>query len=55
MKHRDQRRKDTTASPYINHPIAVSTILAAEGLVTDDELLVAAALKDGHQSLIGTS
>ena len=46
VKHRDQRRKDTAASPYINHPIAVTTILAAEGFVTDDELLVAAALHD---------
>ena len=23
-KHRDQRRKDAAASPYINHPIALT-------------------------------
>lgn len=46
VKHRDQRRKDSDASPYINHPIAVAAVLAAEGQVTDDALLVAAALHD---------
>lgn len=46
VKHRDQRRKDTNASPYINHPIEVAAVLAGEGLVTDDDLLVAAALHD---------
>lgn len=34
-KHRRQRRKDAEASPYINHPIAVATVLAAEGEVSD--------------------
>jgi guanosine-3',5'-bis(diphosphate) 3'-pyrophosphohydrolase len=29
-KHTLQRRKDVAASPYINHPIAVATILAVE-------------------------
>ena len=46
LKHRDQRRKDASASPYINHPIAVATVLAAEGFVTDEHLLVAATLHD---------
>ena len=45
-KHRDQRRKDADASPYINHPIAVATVLAVEGGLTDGELLVAAVLHD---------
>jgi guanosine-3',5'-bis(diphosphate) 3'-pyrophosphohydrolase len=45
-KHRDQRRKDAEASPYINHPIAVATVLAAEGQVSDETTLVAAALHD---------
>ncbi|MEQ1760133.1 MAG: HD domain-containing protein [Vicinamibacterales bacterium] len=45
-KHRDQRRKDANASPYINHPIAVATVLAAEGGVTDEALLLAALLHD---------
>ena len=26
-KHRDQRRKDAEASPYINHPIALADVL----------------------------
>lgn len=45
-KHRDQRRKDAEASPYINHPIAVATVLAAEGGVSDEATLLAAALHD---------
>jgi guanosine-3',5'-bis(diphosphate) 3'-pyrophosphohydrolase len=45
-KHRHQRRKDAEASPYINHPIAVATVLAAEGDVFDNALLLAAALHD---------
>ena len=45
-KHRDQRRKDAEASPYINHPIAVATVLAAEGGVSDEVTLLAAALHD---------
>jgi GTP diphosphokinase / guanosine-3',5'-bis(diphosphate) 3'-diphosphatase len=45
-KHRSQRRKDAEASPYINHPIAVATVLAAEGKVSDEVVLLAAALHD---------
>ena len=45
-KHRHQRRKDAEASPYINHPIEVATVLAVEGQVDDDTTLVAAALHD---------
>jgi guanosine-3',5'-bis(diphosphate) 3'-pyrophosphohydrolase len=45
-KHRSQRRKDAEASPYINHPIAVATVLAAEGGVSDEAILMAAALHD---------
>ncbi len=45
-KHRDQRRKDAGASPYINHCIVVATVLALEGGVTDQELLIAAILHD---------
>ncbi|MCM2358510.1 MAG: HD domain-containing protein [Geobacteraceae bacterium] len=45
-KHKDQRRKDVKASPYINHLIAVATVLAEEGKVTDEELLLAAILHD---------
>jgi len=45
-KHRHQRRKDAEASPYINHPIEVATVLAVEGQVADETILVAAALHD---------
>ena len=45
-KHRDQRRKDAGASPYINHPIAVAGVLAEEGGVTDVVVLSAALLHD---------
>ena len=45
-KHRDQRRKDIEASPYINHPIDVAQILAVEGGITDETTLVAAILHD---------
>lgn len=45
-KHRNQRRKDLEESPYINHPIAVASVLATEGNVTDDTVLCAAVLHD---------
>jgi guanosine-3',5'-bis(diphosphate) 3'-pyrophosphohydrolase len=45
-KHRDQRRKDVGASPYINHPIALADILVNEGGVTDHVVLCAAILND---------
>lgn len=45
-KHRDQRRKDANASPYINHPIALANVLANEGGVSDPAVLCAAILHD---------
>ncbi len=45
-KHRNQRRKDTEASPYINHPIALANLLANEGGVSDATVLCAAVLHD---------
>lgn len=45
-KHRDQRRKDAEASPYINHPIALAEVLAGEGGVAHVEVLAAALLHD---------
>jgi len=45
-KHRNQRRKDADASPYINHPIALANILANEGGVDDATVLCAAVLHD---------
>lgn len=44
-KHRDQRRKDPEASPYINHPIALANLLASQGVTTPD-VLCAALLHD---------
>lgn len=45
-KHRDQRRKNAEASPYINHPIALATVLRTEGDVDDVVVLAAALLHD---------
>ena len=45
-KHRDQRRKDAAASPYINHPLALAHLLATEGRVRDRRTLIAAVLHD---------
>lgn len=45
-KHRNQRRKDRGASPYINHPIEVATVLAIVAGVTDLTTLMAAVLHD---------
>jgi len=46
QKHRDQRRKDREASPYINHPIEVAHVLASVGGVTDVTTLLGAVLHD---------
>ena len=45
-KHRDQRRKDEEASPYINHPIEVAELLARVGGVQDLVILQGAILHD---------
>jgi len=45
-KHRDQRRKDAVASPYINHPIALANVLTNEGGIDDERVLIAAVLHD---------
>src|SRR6267154_5131596 len=46
QKHRMQRRKDSEASPYINHPIALMHVLCIDGGITDQLVLAAAALHD---------
>jgi GTP diphosphokinase / guanosine-3',5'-bis(diphosphate) 3'-diphosphatase len=43
-KHRNQRRKDADASPYINHPIGLANTLAGEAGVEDPLVLDAALL-----------
>jgi GTP diphosphokinase / guanosine-3',5'-bis(diphosphate) 3'-diphosphatase len=45
-KHRDQRRKDKDASPYINHPIALARVLWQEGGVRDPVVIATALLHD---------
>jgi guanosine-3',5'-bis(diphosphate) 3'-pyrophosphohydrolase len=45
-KHSKQRRKDADASPYINHPIALVSVLAVEAGVSDLTTLQAAILHD---------
>lgn len=45
-KHSTQRRKNKEASPYINHPIAVTHLLAGTGGITDLVTLMAAVLHD---------
>ena len=45
-KHRNQRRKDVDASPYINHPLTLANVLASEGGVADAVTLCAALLHD---------
>ena len=45
-KHRNQRRKDESKTPYINHPIAVANILLNEADITDEVALIAALLHD---------
>jgi len=45
-KHRDQRRKDAEASPYINHPLELARVLSEVGGVTDTATLCAALLHD---------
>ncbi|NBB24392.1 HD domain-containing protein [Porphyrobacter sp. SLTP] len=44
-KHREQRRKDVDATPYINHPLDVANILI-EARVEDADILAAATLHD---------
>ncbi|MBD3619113.1 MAG: bifunctional (p)ppGpp synthetase/guanosine-3',5'-bis(diphosphate) 3'-pyrophosphohydrolase [Chromatiales bacterium] len=45
-KHRDQRRKDVQASPYINHPIALASVLVDEAGVDDVAVVCGALLHD---------
>ena len=53
-KHRDQRRKDAEASPYINHPIEVAETIARVGQVTDLIVLQGAILHDTIEDTMTT-
>ncbi|MBT5229485.1 MAG: bifunctional (p)ppGpp synthetase/guanosine-3',5'-bis(diphosphate) 3'-pyrophosphohydrolase [Methylococcales bacterium] len=44
--HREQRRKGSEASPYINHPITVALLIAEVGGIDKPEVLAAALLHD---------
>jgi len=46
QKHRNQRRKDLEASPYINHPISLLKVLVTEANITNEVVLVSALLHD---------
>lgn len=54
-KHRDQRRRNREASPYINHPIDVASIIANVGGVDDLVTLVGAILHDTIEDTETTS
>ena len=45
-RHRGQLRKGVDASPYINHPLEVASILANVGRISDVTTFVAALLHD---------
>lgn len=45
-KHKNQRRKNADASPYINHPIELADVLANEGGIVNIDVLCAAVLHD---------
>ena len=46
VEHREQRRKDTEKTPYINHPLALANVLAVECGVDDVEVICGALLHD---------
>ena len=45
-RHKNQRRKDHEASPYINHPLSLARLLAVEGGIEELDVLIAAVLHD---------
>ena len=45
-RHRDQRRQDRHASPFVNHPIETAMILASAGGIRSTPILVGAVLHD---------
>jgi guanosine-3',5'-bis(diphosphate) 3'-pyrophosphohydrolase len=45
-KHRNQRRKNADAFPYINHPISLVNILCNEVHITDINVICSALLHD---------
>ncbi|PCI57808.1 MAG: phosphohydrolase, partial [Methylophilaceae bacterium] len=54
-KHRNQRRKNAEASPYINHPLSLAKVLTEDGGITDVETICAALLHDTVEDTDTTS
>lgn len=54
IKHKDQRRKDSNKTPYINHPIEVAHILTQCG-INDIDILAGALLHDTLEDTNTTS
>ena len=54
-RHKDQRRKDEAASPYINHPLALLDVLVREGGVRDVSIMAAALLHDTIEDTSATA
>ncbi len=54
FKHRNQRRKDADASPYINHPIALANLLCNEAVFDLRQLHRPHAGLSRNQDLIGS-
>ena len=55
FKHRNQRRKDADASPYVNHPIALANLLCNEAGICDPVVICAALLHDTIEDTETTS
>jgi len=45
-KHKSQRRKDAEASPYINHPLSLASVLSVERGIENPDVICAALLHD---------
>jgi len=45
-RHRNQRRKDAAATPYVNHPVCVAETLVNVGGVEDPQVICAGLLHD---------
>lgn len=53
-KHRDQRRKDAEATPYINHPIQLAALLIEHVEAEDLSIVIAAILHDTIEDTTAT-
>lgn len=45
-KHKDQRRKNRSKTPYINHPISVAHLIQSIGKIDDPAIIISAILHD---------